>query len=153
MNSNELMIVKQRAEHAAELACRTWNRLYPDGCAVYIEKLGLRLDTITRNRAMVAQLDVAPWFTSWIWVKAFTGPILLSEVQAAKPKQLTFKMLKLAEVFEFEFMFSPENQCSGIQWGPWRKISARKYIQHQPNIFSSEIAYRIGSINAQVRLM
>ncbi|MCP5006542.1 MAG: hypothetical protein GY941_21770 [Planctomycetes bacterium] len=72
---------------------------------------------------------------------------------------MKFRDLKIGQVFEFDHTGF---EYSGLEPGPWRKTSSRKYIKHT-NPFSADIHERnlhqrwcsldcqVGSINVAVK--
>jgi hypothetical protein len=58
-------------------------------------------------------------------------------------KAKTFKQVNVGE--EFTFLSEVTMPYSGMKKGPWRKISARKYVHVEDGM-----ECRVGSVNVQV---
>jgi hypothetical protein len=65
-------------------------------------------------------------------------------------EKLRFKDLSIGDVFWFAI---EEDKYLSMARGPWRKISARKYIRHdpdRPSYFSELTPIKVGWINVEV---
>ena len=73
---------------------------------------------------------------------------------------MTFKQLSIGESFVFASENDPRFRCSGIERGPWIKLSARTYTKQtspfdadtKDHAFWNHNHCQIGSINVEVNL-
>lgn len=63
-----------------------------------------------------------------------------------------FRDLAIGDTFTFE----NETGVNGLMWqgayGPWVKLSARRYVHARDNWVDDPVVHRVGSINVQTRL-